>query len=120
MGGSDHAALAQRAQAVLNNALGGQFTAKIGGTEVRFSDGMELTVEARDVTLHEQAGGQQVALTQSVRFIVEPLALLGGRFVIREVVSEGINLDATVLPKGKPIDLSGLRIDQVPARLAGA
>ena len=118
--GTLDAALAQRAQAVLNRALGAQFTAKIGGTEVRFSDGMELTVEARDVTLHEQAGGQQVALTQSVRFIVEPLALLGGRFVIREVVSEGINLDATVLPKGKPIDLSGLRIDQIPARLAGA
>lgn len=118
--GTLDAALAQRAQAVLNRALGAQFTAKIGGTEVRFSDGMELTVEARDVTLHEQAGGQQVALTQSVRFIVEPLALLGGRFVIREVVSEGINLDATVLPKGKPIDLSGLRIDQIPGRLAGA
>ncbi|MDH4413268.1 MAG: DUF3971 domain-containing protein [Rhizobium sp.] len=118
--GTLDAALAQRAQSVLNNALGPQFTAEIGGTEVRFSEGMELTVEARDVALHEQAGGQQVALTHSVRFILEPLALLGGRFSIREVVSEGINLDATVLPKGKPIDLTDWRVDQVPARLADA
>ncbi len=73
---------------------------------VRFSNDMELSVEARDVTLQEEAGGQQVALTQSVRFIIEPLALLSGRFSVREVVSEGINLDATVLPKGKPLDLS--------------
>ena len=118
--GTLDAALAQRAQSVLNNALGPKFTAEIGGTEVRFSNNLELTVEARDVTLHEQAGGQRVALTNSVRFIVEPLALLGGRFSIREVVSEGINLDATVLPRGKPIDLTNWRVDQVPARLADA
>ncbi|MBC2773308.1 hypothetical protein H6M51_10560 [Rhizobium sp. AQ_MP] len=118
--GTLDAALTQRAQTVLNRALGPQFNAKIGGTEVRFSSGLELTVEARDVTLHEQGGGQEVALTDSVRFIVEPLALLGGRFSIREVVSEGINLDATVLPKGEPIDLSNWRIDQVPSRLADA
>ncbi|MDZ7874178.1 MAG: hypothetical protein U5N27_14210 [Rhizobium sp.] len=118
--GTLDAALAQRAQAVLNNALGPQFTAKIGGTEVRFSTGMELSVEARDVTVHEQAGGERVALTNSVRFILEPLALLGGRFSIREIVSEGINLDATVLPKGKPVDLSGWRIDHIPDRLADA
>ncbi|MGL4198867.1 MAG: DUF3971 domain-containing protein [Allorhizobium sp.] len=118
--GTLDAALAQRAQTVLNNAVGPKFVAEIGGTEVRFSDNMELTVEAHDVSLHEQAGGQQVALTQSVRFILEPLALLGGRFSIREVASEGINLDATVLPKGKPIDLTNWRVDQVPARLADA
>lgn len=118
--GTLDAALAQRAQTVLNNALGPQFVAEIGTTEVRFSNGMELSVEARDVTLQEQAGGQQVAVTQSVRFIIEPLALLGGRFSVREVVSEGINLDATVLPKGKPIDLSNWRVDEVPERLAGA
>lgn len=118
--GTLDAALTQRAQTVLNQALGPQFTAEIGGTEVRFSEGMELTVEARNVTLHEQAGGQQVALTHSVRFILEPLALLGGRFSIREVVSEGINLDATVLPEGEPVDLSSWRVDQVPVRLAEA
>lgn len=118
--GALDAALAQRARTVLNNALGPQFVAEIGATEVRFSNDMELSVEARDVTLQEQVGGQQVALTQSVRFIIEPLALLGGRFSVREVVSEGINLDATVLPKGKPIDLSNWRVDQVPERLADA
>lgn len=118
--GTLDAALAQRAQKVLNDAVGPQFVAEIGGTEVRFSNEMELTVEARDVTLHEKNGGQQVALTHSVRFIVEPLALLGGRFSIREVVSEGINLDATVLPKGKPVELADWRVDQVPARLADA
>lgn len=118
--GTLDAALAQRAQTVLNNAVGPQFVAEIGATEVRFVNGLELTVEARDVTLHEQVDGQQVALTRSVRFILEPLALLGGRFSIREVVSEGINLDATVLPKGEPLDLSGMRIDEIPTHLAGA
>lgn len=118
--GTLDAALAQRAQTVLNRALGPQFNAEIGGTEVRFSSGMELTVEARNVTLHEQDGGQRVALTNSVRFILEPLALLGGRFSIREVVSEGINLDATVLPKSEPVDLANWRVDQVPVRLAEA
>ncbi|MBU2328774.1 MAG: DUF3971 domain-containing protein [Alphaproteobacteria bacterium] len=118
--GALDAALAQRARTVLNNALGQQFVAEIGATEVRFSNDMELSVEARNVTLQQKVGGQQVALTQSIRFIIEPLALLGGRFSVREVVSEGISLDATVLPKGKPIDLSNWRVDQVPERLADA
>ncbi|MFN3635406.1 MAG: hypothetical protein ACK4UZ_06705, partial [Rhizobium rhizophilum] len=52
--GALDAALAQRARTVLNDALGQQFVAEIGATEVRFSNDMELSVEARDVTLQQK------------------------------------------------------------------
>lgn len=113
-------ALARRAQAVLAEAVAPHFKAVVGSTEVRFSANMELAVEAHDVTLTEAGLGRQVALTKSVKFIVEPLALLGGRFAVREVVSEGISLDARLLPKREPLDLNELRIDSMPDFLASA
>ncbi|RKE84545.1 DUF3971 domain-containing protein [Rhizobium sp. AG855] len=113
-------ALARRAQAVLADAVAPHFHAEVGSTEVRFSANMELTVEAHDVTLTEADLGRQVALTKSVKFIVEPLALLGGRFSVREVVSDGISLDARLLPKREPLDLNKVRIDSMPAFLSGA
>ncbi len=113
-------ALARRAQAVLADAVAPLYRADVGSTEVRFSENLELTVEAHDVTLTEAGRGQQVAVTQSVKFIVEPLALLGGRFAVREVVSEGINLDARLLPKREPLDLNKVRIDSIPDLLSGA
>jgi AsmA-like C-terminal region len=113
-------ALARRAQAVLDAAVAPKFRAIVGSTEVRFSADMELTVEAHDVKLTEADLGQQVALTQSVKFIVEPLALIGGRFSVREVVSEGVSLDARLLPKREPFDLNKVRIDGAPEFLASA
>jgi hypothetical protein len=113
-------ALARRAQAVLDAAVAPKFRAVVGSTEVRFSADMELTVEAHDVTLTETGLGQQVALTQTVKFIVEPLALIGGRFSVREVVGEGVSLDARLLPKGEPLDLNKVRIDGTPDFLAKA
>ncbi|TPP11254.1 DUF3971 domain-containing protein [Rhizobium glycinendophyticum] len=113
-------ALARRAQSVLDEAVAPQFRAVVGSTEVRFSGDMELTVEAHDVKLTQAELGQQVAVTQSVKFVVEPLALLGGRFSVREVVSEGISLDARLLPKREPLDLNTVRIDSMPNVLAGA
>jgi hypothetical protein len=113
-------ALARRAQAVLDAAVAPKFRAVVGSTEVRFSADLELTVEAHDVTLTEANLGHQVALTQSVKFIVEPLALVAGRFSVREVVSEGISLDARLLPKREPLDLNKVRIDGAPAFLASA
>jgi hypothetical protein len=117
--GALDAALAQRAAVALSNAMGPQFDAKIGRTEVRFSGGLDVTVDAHDVSVVEAASGQQVAMTQSVSFILEPMALLGGRFSVREIDSQGIALDARLLPKREPLDLSKFRIDNMPAVLDG-
>ncbi|MGL3605525.1 hypothetical protein ACSV9I_03320 [Rhizobium sp. G187] len=106
--------LAARAEAVMNKAVGPDFEARVGAATVRFSQGMEMSIEARDVVLVDAAQRQQIAVTHSVQFVLDPLALLGGRFVVREVVSNGISLDARLLPKREPMDLSGVRIDTVP------
>nr|WP_299496593.1 DUF3971 domain-containing protein [uncultured Rhizobium sp.] len=118
--GALDAALAQRATTALSNAMGPQYDAKIGRTVVRFSGGLDVTVDAHDVSVVEAASGQQVAMTQSLSFILEPMALLGGRFSVREIDSQGISLDARLLPKREPIDLSKFRVDNIPAVLEGA
>lgn len=107
--------LAARATAALNDAVGPDLQADVGSAAIRFSTGFEVAVEAQNVRLVDSIQQKQIALTQSVRIILDPFALLGGRVAIREVASEGIMLDARLLPKREPMDMSEFRIDSIPA-----
>ncbi|GEO83221.1 MULTISPECIES: DUF3971 domain-containing protein [Alphaproteobacteria] len=110
-------ALSDGARAMLSAAVGPAFRAEIGETAIRFSDDFRLTVEARNVTIVPEGGESPLALTKSVGMILDPLALLGGKFKVNEIVTEGIALDARLLPAGPPLDLSALRVDGIPAIL---
>lgn len=112
--GALDSSLAARATAALNDAVGPDLKADVGSAAIRFSNGFEVAVEAQNVRLLDSVKQQQIALMQSVRIILDPFALLGGRVAIREVASDGIMLDARLLPAREPMDMSEFRIDAIP------
>ncbi|WP_156951551.1 YhdP family protein [Ciceribacter selenitireducens] len=115
--GALDAALSNGARAVLNSAVGPAFRAEIGETAIRFSDNFQLAVEARNVAIVPEGGKSPLALTQSVAMVLDPIALLGGNFKVKEIVTHGVALDARLLPAGPPIDFANLRVDSIPAVL---
>ncbi|MCL6708377.1 DUF3971 domain-containing protein [Pseudomonas sp. R2.Fl] len=114
-GGGFDRALSARAQATLNAALAPNFVAHIETTEVRFSHGIDLAVEARGVTVRQRESGGVFARADSVRLVIDPVALVLGRVEIDEIDGQGIDLDANLMPSGPPMDFSKLRIDALPA-----
>ncbi len=115
--GALDAALSNGARTVLNAAVGPGFKAEIGETAIRFSSGLQLAVEARNVAIVPEGGKSPLALTQSVGMVLDTVSLLGGEFKVKEIVTEGVALDARLLPAGPPVDLANLRIDSIPAIL---
>lgn len=112
--------LSEGARSVLNAAVGPKFRAEVGSTAIRFSDNFQLAVEARDVSIVPEGGASPLALTKSVGLVLDPMALFRGKFQVREIVTEGVALDANLLPSGPPIDLSTLRVDKIPTVLERA
>ncbi|MCX8997803.1 DUF3971 domain-containing protein [Rhizobiaceae bacterium BDR2-2] len=108
--------LARRAELALNGVMDGTFRAKVGGAALRFSSRMSLAIEARDVELVEAASGEHVTHTQSVRLVIDPLALLGGRLSIGGLEADGVEVDTALLQRGGS-DLAALRVDELPAIL---
>ncbi|MBB3134938.1 hypothetical protein FHS26_002676 [Rhizobium pisi] len=109
--------LSQQAQAALNGAAGPRYRAEVGSTVVRFTSGLRLALEARDVNMIDQASGQHVSTTGSVRLVLDPLQLFRGRIAVTDIEAEDIALDTALLPSGNPIKLDDLRIDAMPAAM---
>lgn len=105
--------LAHRAEAALNGSLDGAFRAKVGGAALRFSSRLALAIEARDVEVTEVASGRHMTHTQSVRLVIDPLALLGGRLRIGGFEADGVDID-TALLQTEGADAAALRVDATP------
>ncbi|PZU85660.1 MAG: hypothetical protein DI528_11815 [Shinella sp.] len=118
-GGLD-SVLSDVARSALNSAVAPAYHAEIGGTAIRFAEGFQLAIEARNVSLVGESHSSPIAQTQSVRLILDPVALLGGHVRVKEIESEGVALDARLLPESEPLDMSKLRIDAIPALLENA
>ena len=109
--------LTERAQAALNDALGPRFTAHVGSTKIRFTADAKLALEARNVDTIDVASGQHMSQAASIRLAVDPKAFFSGNVVVNRIEADGVELDATLLPSGEPLDLAALRVDQMPAVL---
>lgn len=118
--GALDSSFAGAAQRVLNGALAPQYRAEVSGTAVRFSKEWKLAVEARDVVVRRQDNGLVAAETGAVRLVVDPIALLSGRFSVSEIEADGIALDESLLASGPPLDLAKLRVDAVPVLVESA
>ncbi len=106
--------LSLKAQAALDSAIGPDYTAEVGSTVVRFTRGLRLALVARDVKMIERVSGKHLSTADSVRLVLDPLALLDGRIVVADVNAKGIALDTTLLPESDPIDPAMLRVDRIP------
>ncbi|OWV78754.1 hypothetical protein ATY78_11655 [Rhizobium sp. R635] len=109
--------LSQQAQAALNGAAGPRYRAEVGSTVIRFTSGLRLALEARDVNMIDKESGQHVSTTGSVRLALDPLQLFRGRIAVTDIEAEDIALDTALLPSGNPVKLDDLRIDAMPAAM---
>lgn len=113
-------ALSNRAQTALNDAIGPRYHAEVGSTVLRFTAGLSLALEARDVTTVEQSTGKHLSRTASIRLVLDPFALVDGRIAVTTIEADGVQLDTAVLPSRDPFDFSTLRVDMIPAALEKA
>jgi hypothetical protein len=106
-----------RAQAALNTALGSGYHAEVGSTVLRVTSDGALALKAQNVTLVENVSNKRLVGTNSVFIELNPLALMTGRIAVSRLEAEGATLDPALLPQGKPIDLTTIRIADVGAGL---
>lgn len=111
------APLSQQAQSALNGALGPRYRAEVGSTVIRFTSGLRLALEARDVNMIDQQSGQHLSTASSMRMALDPLQLFRGRIAVTSVEAEDIALDTSLLPSGDPVKLDNLRVDAIPAAM---
>ncbi len=102
-----------RAKTALNSAIGAGYHAEVGSTVLRLTGNGALALKAQDVTLVENASDKRLVTTNSVFIELNPLALLSGRISVSRIEAEGAMLDAALLPQGKPLDLTAIRVSHV-------
>ncbi|MBP1851063.1 DUF3971 domain-containing protein [Rhizobium halophytocola] len=107
-------ALSASARNALSAALGSEYSAEIQDTALRFSNGLDLAVEAHGVVIRQMPEGEVMARADRLRLVIEPLSLLSGKIMIDEIISDGVDIDADRLPAGPAMDLAKLRVDSVP------
>ncbi|MCV9996936.1 DUF3971 domain-containing protein [Pararhizobium sp. YC-54] len=106
-----------RAQTALNAAIGSGYHAEVGSTVLRVTSNGALALKAQDVTLVENASNKRLVGTDSVFIELNPLALMTGRIAVSRLEAEGATLDPSLLPQGKPIDLTAIRVADVAGGL---
>ncbi|WP_455271552.1 YhdP family protein [Rhizobium herbae] len=106
-----------RAQTALNAAIGDGYHAEVGSTVLRMTSNGALALKAQDVTLIENASSKRLVTTNSVFIELNPLALMTGRIAVSRLEAEGATLDPSLLPQGKPIDLTAIRVADVAGGL---
>ncbi|MDQ0455941.1 YhdP family protein [Rhizobium paknamense] len=109
--------LSTGAQAAFQSAVGPGLKAEIGGTSIRFSKHYRLAVAAENVTITDGETGKQVSRTDTVKLVIDPLALLTGRVAVNEIEAEGTTFDSSLFPAGGQTDFSKVRVDAVPSFL---
>jgi Protein of unknown function len=105
--------LASRGQKALDTALGPSFSAKVGSTVLRLADGGKLALEAMDLTLQNAEHSQMLLTAGSARFVLNPIAMLTGQIKVSAIELSNIVVDAGVLPKSEPVDLSKVELGQM-------
>ncbi|OBZ92430.1 membrane protein [Pararhizobium polonicum] len=116
-GGFLDESLNARAQTALNGAIGEDYHAEVGSTVLRVTSSGALALKAQDVTLVENISNKRLVTTNSVFIELDPLALITGRIAVSRLEAEGATLDSSLLPQGKPIDLTAIRVADVAGGL---
>jgi hypothetical protein len=106
-----------RAQTALNAAIGDGYHAEVGSTVLRVTSNGGLALKAQDVALVENTSKKRLVTTNSVFIELNPIALLSGRIAVSRLEAEGAMLDSSLLPQGKPVDLTAIRVADVASGL---
>lgn len=109
-----------RAVAALNQALGPGYSATVEHTVLRFTGLGGLALKASNARVVAIGSARELAATESVAIVLDPVALLSGRIAVSRLDVAGARFDAALLPQGAPIDLARLRVSDVPDYLEAA
>lgn len=112
--GSLDAPLSSQARTLLDGQMGDRYQAQIGSAALRFGSGFRLVLEARDVDIVERDSARHLTKTGSIFMVLDPLSLLAGRLSVSMIEVDSIDIDTAFLPQGAPLDISSLRIDNLP------
>ena len=103
-----------RAVAALNQALGPRYRASVDHTVLRLAGLNGFALKAEDARIIEVESGKELATTDSVGIVLDPIALVTGRVAVSRLDVNGAMFNAALLPKSRPLDLAALRISDVP------
>lgn len=103
-----------RAVAALNQALGPRYRASVDHTVLRLAGFSGFALKAQDARIIDVESGKELATTEAVGIVLDPLALFSGHIAVSRLDVDGVAFNAALLPKSKPLDLSALRISDVP------
>jgi hypothetical protein len=110
--------LAAEAETALSNTLGDGFEPKVGAIRLRFSQNWMLAFEAGDVTIKHRESGVTALKADSIKAVLDPIALLYGRIALARTEIGSAEGDLRFLPPQPQIDWSKVRVDGLPAALA--
>lgn len=77
--------LANRAQAMLQNAIGDGFVAEVDGAGLRLASGGRLAIQARGVRLYKKNGGNEAVSALSVGIALHAMPLLSGQVSVSHI-----------------------------------
>lgn len=103
-----------RAVAALNHALGPRYSASVEHTVLRLAGFDGFALKAENARIVEAGSARELATTESVAMVLDPIALMSGRIAISRLDIAGARFDAALLPESAPLDLAQLRVSDVP------
>ncbi|MGV3551887.1 YhdP family protein [Rhizobium sp.] len=115
--GSLDETLTAQAEGAMARALGQDFKPEVRAVRLRFSSDWMLALEAADVEITHMPSGITALKTNSIKAVLDPVALLSGKIVLARAEIDSADGDLTFLPQSAPVAAAAPRIDAVPALL---
>jgi hypothetical protein len=116
--GSLDGSLTAQAEAAMSRSLGDDFVPEVKAVRLRFSSDWMLALEASDVEITHKPSGIKALTTNSIKAVLDPLALAAGNVVLARAEIDTAAGDLSFMPKGPEVAIGAPRIDSVPALLA--
>lgn len=115
--GSLDETLTTQAEAAMARSLGADFAPEVRSVRLRFSRDWMLALEAANVEIKHVATGVTALRTNSIKAVLDPLALAGGKIVLSRAEIDSADGDLSFMPPGPAINFAAPRVDAVPALL---
>lgn len=109
--------LTTQAESLMARSLGKDFAPEVKAVRLRFSRDWMLALEAADVEVTHVPSGVVALRSNSIKAVLDPLALMRGKFVLARAEVDTAQGDFSFMPQGQAINVGAPRVDAVPALL---
>lgn len=109
--------LTAQAEGAMARALGADFAPDVKAVRLRFSSDWMLALEAADVEVKHIPSGVVALRTNSIKVVLDPMALMGGKIVLARAEIDTADGDLSFMPQGPAVSVAAPRVDAVPALL---